>query len=176
MPGESTTFAQRSEEPAGTGPIAMPVASQVSDRSPGERGSTGTERAALALGRALVGGYFIYNGINHFQQREMMAGYARSKGVPLADLAVTASGAMIVAGGLSLLTGTKPKVGASLIAAFLLGVTPSMHAFWTVEDQGQRMQEMINFTKNVALLGGAAFAAAVREPWAGSVDGLAARL
>lgn len=99
----------------------------------------------------------------------MLRGYARSKGVPYPEVAVAGSGAMLVLGGLSLLTGVKPKTGASLIAAFLLGVTPKMHDFWRFEGE-QRMQEMINFTKNVALLGGAAVAAAVPEPWPASVS------
>jgi hypothetical protein len=40
-----------------------------------------------------------------------------------------------------------------------------MHAFWKETDPQARMNEMINFTKNVALAGGAMFAAAIPEPW-----------
>ena len=121
-----------------------------------------------ALGRLLFGGYFIYNGINHFLNRQMLTEYARSKQVPMPEAAVVGSGAMIMLGGLSLLTGYQPKVGASLIAAFLLGVSPQMHDFWRVEDQQQRMQEFVNFTKNMALVGGACLAAALPEPWPAS--------
>lgn len=127
------------------------------------------ERAALLFGRAVFGGFFLYNGVNHFTNAEMMTGYARSKGVPLAAAAVAGSGALLVLGGLSLLTGVRPKIGSALIATFLGGVTPRMHDFWRVEDGERRMQEMVNFTKNVALLGGAALAAAVPEPWPMSV-------
>ena len=67
------------------------------------------------------------------------------------------------------MTATRPKVGASLITAFLLGVTPRMHAFWKIPDEGQRMQEFVNFGKNVALIGGAALAAAIPEPWPASL-------
>lgn len=119
----------------------------------------------LGFGRVLFGGYFLYNGINHFLSRAAMAEYARAKQVPAADAAVMGTGALIVLGGLSLLSGTRPRIGASLIAAFLLGVTPKMHAFWEIEDDQQRMQEFVNFTKNLALVGGAALAAAVPEPW-----------
>lgn len=68
-----------------------------------------------------------------------------------------------------------PKWGTSLITTFLLGVTPQMHAFWGIEHEEQRTQELVNFTKNIALIGGAAFAAAIPEPWPGStrLDGLA---
>jgi putative oxidoreductase len=123
------------------------------------------ERMALAIGRALFGGYFLYNGINHFLNRRMLTDYARSKQVPMADAAVPVSGALILLGGLSLLMGKQPKVGASLITTFLFGVTPQVHAFWTIDDEAQRTQELVNFTKNLALIGGAALAAAIPEPW-----------
>src|SRR5204862_6361427 len=84
---------------------------------------------------------------------------------PAADLAVTASGLMIVAGGLSILTGAQPKIGSALIATFLVGVSPQMHAFWKEQGPQQRMQEMVNFTKNMALVGASLLAAARPEPW-----------
>jgi hypothetical protein len=47
----------------------------------------------------------------------------------------------------SLLTGVRPRIGASLIGTFLAGVSPQMHAFWNIADEQQRGPEMINFTK-----------------------------
>jgi putative oxidoreductase len=123
------------------------------------------ERAAMLFGRAIFGGYFLYNGINHFVNYRMMKDYARSKDVPMPGVAVAASGALIVLGGLSILAGARPKLGASLVTTFLLGVSPQVHAFWRIDDQSERMQEMVNFTKNLALIGGAAFVAALPEPW-----------
>jgi uncharacterized membrane protein YphA (DoxX/SURF4 family) len=133
------------------------------------RPESGVNTAALTLGRVLFGGYFVYNGINHFVHHGMLTGYSKSKGIPAAGVAVAASGALLLIGGLSLMTGARPKVGAWAIGTFLAGVTPSMHAFWTASEQ-ERMPELINFTKNVALAGGAAFAAAVPEPWPASVQ------
>ena len=121
------------------------------------------EKAAIVTGRLIFGGYFLYSGIHHFTDREMLIGYARSKGVAWPRAAVLGSGALLVIGGLSLLTGVKQKVGASLVTTFLTGATPMMHDYWNVTDQGQRMNEMINFTKNLALIGGAAFAAAITD-------------
>jgi len=117
------------------------------------------------VGRAIFGGYFLYNGINHFLQTDQLSGYASSKGVPSANVAVRASGAMMIVGGLSLLAGYKPKFGSAAIAAFLAGVTPSMHRFWSEQNPQERQAEMINFMKNVALLGGAMLAAGRPEPW-----------
>lgn len=133
----------------------------------------GTRRAARAaaiaapqlLGRALFGGFFIYNGINHFMNRASLTAYARGKGVPAPAAAVAGSGLLLLAGGLSLLTGVRPKAGASFITTFLAGVSPQMHAFWKETDPEKQMHEMVNFTKNMALIGGAMFAAALPEPW-----------
>ena len=119
----------------------------------------------LLLGRAIFGGFFLYNGINHFRNRKMMSGYTQSKGVPAPALAVTVTGAMLTAAGLSVISGVRPKVGASLAAAFLLGVSPVMHAFWREENQQQRMGESVNFMKNLAILGGTLLTASVPEPW-----------
>jgi uncharacterized membrane protein YphA (DoxX/SURF4 family) len=120
---------------------------------------------AFLAGRLVFGGYFLYNGINHFLMRTMMAGYAASKGVPAPDLAVTATGLLLVLVGSSFLLGVRPHLGALLIVVFLAGVTPVMHNFWAVADPGQRMGELINFTKNLALLGGALMSVAVPWPW-----------
>jgi len=117
------------------------------------------------VGRAIFGGYFLYNGINHFLQKDQLSGYASAKGVPSANLAVQASGALMVLGGLSLLTGYKPKLGSALITTFLAGVTPSMHRFWSEDNPQQKQMEMINFLKNLALVGGAMLAAGRPEPW-----------
>jgi putative oxidoreductase len=126
--------------------------------------------AALQMaGRAIFGGYFIYNAVNHFRNREMLAGYARSRGVPLPEIAVVGTGVMMLLGGLSLLTGTKPKVGAGLISGFLAAVSPTMHGFWRDADQTQRMDNSVHFMKNLALAGGALLAAAVPEPWPASL-------
>jgi putative oxidoreductase len=123
------------------------------------------ETIPLLLGRAVFGGYFLYNGINHFVQRDELAGYAKSKGVPAAGVAVPGSGLLMILGGLSLLSGYKPKLGSALIMTFLAGVTPTMHAFWNDANPQEREADVINFMKNVALAGGAMIAASHPEPW-----------
>jgi len=127
---------------------------------------SGMERAAVAAGRIMFGGYFVYSGVRHFREREMFIGYAKSKGVTSPQLAVLGSGAMLIVGGLSLLTGVKPRFGAALVTGFLAGASPRMHDYWNATDPMQRTNDMVNFTKNVALIGGAAFAAATADRWA----------
>jgi len=74
----------------------------------------------------------------------------------------------MIIGGTSILLGIKPKFGGAIIG-FLAGVSPLMHDFWRAEDPNQRQNDMINFAKNLALLGGATALMAVEEPWPASV-------
>ncbi len=62
-------------------------------------------RALHVLGRMIFGGFFVYSGITHLQNSEGMGQYAGAKGVPAAEQAVQATGAMLLAGGLSIIAG-----------------------------------------------------------------------
>jgi uncharacterized membrane protein YphA (DoxX/SURF4 family) len=110
----------------------------------------------LVLGRILFGGYFIFNAVNHFTNLSAMTGYAQSKGVPAAKLAVAGGGVLLLIGGISIVFNVFPAIGLTALALFLLPVTVTMHAFWKVQDPMGRMGEMVNFTKNLALLGAVA--------------------
>jgi len=127
-------------------------------------------RALFVLGRTIFGGFFIYNGINHFKQRRMMSQYAASKGVPASDAAIPATGAMLLAGGLSVIAGIKPRQGLAAIVGFLLPVTFEMHRFWEETDPNRQTAEMVNFSKNIALIGAALALMQIEEPWPISVD------
>ncbi|HZU45272.1 MAG TPA: DoxX family protein, partial [Terriglobales bacterium] len=126
-------------------------------------------KAAFLIGRIIFGGFFLYNGINHIRQRKSMAQYASAKNVPQAEIAVVSTGVAMLIGGASILLGIKPKLGTLAIIGFLGGVSPIMHDFWRQEDPNQRMNEMINFTKNMAMLGAALALMGVEEPWPASV-------
>jgi len=128
-----------------------------------------TMRVPFLLGRLVFGGYFLMSGINHFMKTGQMSQYAATKNVPKPDLAVQATGAMLIAGGTSILLGVKPKIGTAAVIGFLAGVSPVMHDFWKQGAPEQRMTEMVNFTKNMALVGGAMALMGVEEPWPASV-------
>jgi uncharacterized membrane protein YphA (DoxX/SURF4 family) len=117
------------------------------------------------LGRILYGGFFIIGGINHFQHLGMMASFVGAKGLPAPKLAVIVSGLLIVVGGLSVLFGAEPEVGVLCIVVFLVPVTFMMHAYWTETDPMQRINQRVNFQKNLALLGAALLLLFVPRPW-----------
>jgi uncharacterized membrane protein YphA (DoxX/SURF4 family) len=114
-----------------------------------------TSAVAFLAGRVLFGGVLAFMGLNHFLQADQMAGYAEMKGAPAPRLSVYASGALLIAGGLSVVLGVAPLLGAAALAGFLVVATPLFHDFWSVEDPEQQQQEMTDFLKNVALVGGA---------------------
>ena len=120
-------------------------------------------KAAFLIGRIVFGGFFLYSGINHFKQKEGLAQYAGSKNVPYPDLAVIASGAAIAAGGASIMLGVKPQIGTLAILGFLAAASPMIHDFWSAEDPQQQQNEMIHFSKNMALLGAALVLAGIEE-------------
>lgn len=108
--------------------------------------------------RILYGGFFLMNGINHFAKRSIYTQYAASKKVPAPAAAVVGTGVLLVLGGVSVLLGIYPVIGLWLIVAFLAGTTPMMHNFWAVKEPNQRAMELVQFTKNIALLGAALMA------------------
>jgi putative oxidoreductase len=122
-------------------------------------------KAMFLAGRLVFGGFFIYNGVNHFLKWKTLAKYAGSKHVPDPERAVIVSGALLLLGGSLISLGVKPKLGAAAIMMFLGAVSPTMHDFWAQHDPGRQMQETVNFTKNMALLGSALALMALREPW-----------
>ncbi|MSO57084.1 MAG: DoxX family protein [Acidobacteria bacterium] len=120
---------------------------------------------ALLAGRVLFGGMFVYNGLNHFRNRKAIIAYATYKKVPMPDVTITLTALWLLAGGLSIVLGARPRVGAAMVALFLLVVTPKMHDYWNVADPQQQLGEWINFQKNVAMIGAALMMLALPLPW-----------
>jgi uncharacterized membrane protein YphA (DoxX/SURF4 family) len=131
-------------------------------------------RSLFLVGRALFGGFFIYNGINHLKHSTAMEAYAVSKGVRAPVAAVNGTAALLLAGGVSVVAGMKPRQGLVALVAFLIPTTLQMHRFWEQQDPQQRMGELVNFNKNLALIGAALALMQVKEPWPASVDELRA--
>jgi putative oxidoreductase len=117
------------------------------------RSATWANTAVVVAGRVLFSLLFITAGLGHFSRQTIA--YAASQGVPLASIAVPISGVLAVTGGLSILLGYRARLGAWLIALFLVPVTLMMHKFWTVGDPMMAQMQQIMFLKNMTMLGGA---------------------
>ncbi len=86
-------------------------------------------------------------------------------------VAVLVSGLLLLVGGLSILTGFQPTVGVLALVLFYLAVTFKMHNFWAIKDEMARMGEMVNFMKNLAIMGSALMFLAIPQPWQFSLGG-----
>lgn len=117
------------------------------------------------VGRLIVGAYYLINAANHILQVKALSGYAQSKGVPTPRVAVLGSGVLLLVGGLSILTGYYPLIGILALVIFFLPVTFIMHAYWKIQDPMMRTIEMVNFMKNLALMGSALMFLAIPQPW-----------
>ena len=118
------------------------------------------------FGRLLFALIFLMSGPMHFSSQTIA--YAASQGVPLASIVVPFSGLLAIVGGLSILLGYRAKIGAWLIAVFLVGVTP-LHNFWAVSDPMMHQMQFVMFLKNLTMLGGALLVSQLGAgPW--SID------
>ena len=122
------------------------------------------------LGRVVFGGFFVFNGAHHLVSTAMLAEFAAEKGIPAPEAAVLGTGLLMLAGGLSILLGLWPHMGAACIILFLAVATPTMHDFWAAATPAQRAADFGNFTKNVALIGGALMMLGVPRPWPYSLE------
>ncbi|MET8429167.1 DoxX family protein [Nocardia sp. NPDC004860] len=109
----------------------------------------------VLIGRILFALLFLGSGFGHVAQRKTMVQYAQFKGVPMAELAVPASGVLLLAGGLSVLLGVWADLGTLLLLVFLVPTALLMHPFWKETDAEAKQTEMVHFNKDIALAGAA---------------------
>src|SRR5438552_3216978 len=82
----------------------------------------------VLVGRVLFAALFLSSAVGHLTRITMMAGYAKSKGVPAAWPATFVGGILLAAGGISVLLGIWADLGALLLAVFMLPTAVLMHA------------------------------------------------
>lgn len=105
--------------------------------------------SALAISAALMG---------HFGATASLTGYAEARGVKGARPLVLISGVVLLLGGVFILLGLWPDLGALLYFIFLVGAAFSIHHFWTDEDPNVKQMEQTQFMKDMALAGAALIA------------------
>ncbi len=131
--------------------------------------NTRTMQAVFLIGRCLVGGMYLWSGTNNLLNLNATAAFAGSKGVPMPQIGVTLASLLLIAGGISLLTGIHPRLGIVAIGLFLISVTPVMHNWWTLGGI-DRATQLFNFADNVGLFGSALMLVALPRPWAFSLQ------
>jgi len=109
-------------------------------------------KTPFLLGRIRFGDYFLYNGFHHFRKHKNMAQYVSQR------CAEARSGGDRYWRGIGSrrsqsFAGDQAKVQGCGFTGIFSRASPIMHDFWNMEELARPQQEMINFTKNVALAG-----------------------
>ena len=125
---------------------------------------------AFLVGRILVGGYYLFMAFHHITDTAALTRYAAMHGVPAPQVAVIVGGLLLAIAGISLILGLYPSVGVASLVLFLVPVTVMMHPFWADRDPGMQQMDMVNFSKNIGLLGSSLMFLAIPRPWPYSVE------
>ena len=121
--------------------------------------SSGPSDILALIGRVLIAFLFVPAGWGKIVGFAGTVGYIQSKGVPLPELCAAIAIAAELGLGLLLLVGYQARWAALGLAIFIAVITPIFHNYWGVPE-AQVMMQKLNFTKNIAILGGLlAFAA-----------------
>ncbi len=105
------------------------------------------------LGRILIAGIFFMSAVgNKIPNFSGVVQYMSSEGVPAPNVMLAGAIAFLVLGSLSVIVGYRIKIGAALLLIFLILATYFFHDFWTFEGEA-RQQQMIQFMKNMSLMG-----------------------
>ena len=107
-----------------------------------------------SLGRVMLCTIFflsaVGNKIPHFNDvAELMA----DEGHPGPQIMLVGAIVFLIAGSLSVILGYKARIGATLLLIFLVLATYYFHDFWNATDPKEKQEQMIQFMKNLGLMG-----------------------
>lgn len=106
------------------------------------------------LARVMIATIFFMSAVgNKIPQFNNVVGYMEANDVPQPQILLIGAIVFLIAGSISLVVGWQARVGASLLLIFLILATYYFHDFWTIEDAQQKQQQMIQFMKNLSLMG-----------------------
>jgi putative oxidoreductase len=108
--------------------------------------------AALA-GRIFLSAIFLMSGFAKITDWSGTAAHMEKQGMVAVPFFLAGAIALEIGGGLSVLLGCWARLGALALIVFLVPTTVIFHDFW-VEEGARRTEQMIQFMKNLALLGG----------------------
>ena len=115
---------------------------------------TQTQAIVTVLGRILLSLVFLMSALgSKIPNFSQVAGYMTIEGDPASQAMLVGAIVFLVAGSLALIFGFKARIGATLLLIFLVLATYYFHDFWAFEDAAERQMQMIQFMKNMALMG-----------------------
>lgn len=124
----------------------------------------GLYRYGVIVARLMVAIVFLLNATGVIDQteaaRELAARGAPANWVPFLMLL---GRSVELIGGLALAFGIFPRVAALALIAFLIAATLVGHPFWLAGDTPTFVGQLVNFSKNLAMMGGLLFIASIHN-------------
>ncbi|MEA2555025.1 MAG: putative oxidoreductase [Actinomycetota bacterium] len=115
-----------------------------------------TRTAVRTVGRFALAGVFLKGGWDAYQEPGPRPSIVEKAGLPEPETLVRLNGAAMVAGGAGLITGLLPRATATGLMVSLGATTMVGHRFWDQPDDAARRQQLTQFLKNLAIIGGLA--------------------
>jgi putative oxidoreductase len=124
---------------------------------------------ALAIGRVLLVGIFIFSGIVKFVDISGTAAHIAGKGLPMPQILAVAAGAVEVICGLMVALGWQTRLAAVALLLFTAAAGFLFHDFWNLPAGQEQINQMLHLWKNAAMIGGL-MVLAVAGPGRFSID------
>jgi putative oxidoreductase len=125
------------------------------------------------FGRILMSTVFILGGIGKITGFSFEEGMVAAKHLPMPAVALGIALAVELIGGLAMLMGLFTRPTAWIVFLYMIPTTFLFHNFWAVQG-ADRIDTLIHFEKNLAIMGGLLLLAAF-GPGAYSIDSARAR-
>lgn len=114
----------------------------------------------LVAGRILLALVFVISGVRKAMAVAATAGYFAKLGFPMPEVLAWLAVIIEVGGGVLLIIGWRTRWVAWLLALFVLIASFAAHRFWELPDPAQYNMQMVQFLKNLAIIGGLLYVAA----------------
>jgi len=111
-----------------------------------------TKDGAALIGRIFLAAMFVFSGFSKIMGFSGTVGYIASKGLPLPEVLAAIAILIELGAGLAIVFGWKTRWAALAFVVLLVVITPIFHNFWAVAPD-EKMAQLINFEKNVSILG-----------------------
>jgi putative oxidoreductase len=109
-------------------------------------------------GRTALATIFLLSAVgNKIPNFDGVAQAMASEGVPAPRVMLAGAIAFLIAGSVSVILGYRARIGAALLWTFLVLATYYFHDFWTFADPKLQQEQMIQFMKNLSLMGAMLF-------------------
>src|SRR5580704_14066362 len=114
---------------------------------------TSSNSLITLAGRILISVMFLISGVFKVAAYSQIVGYATAMHLPAPGVAIALAAVVELACGLAVLAGFKTRLVAWVLFLYLIPVTFFFHNFWAMQGAEQQ-QNMIEFLKNVSIMGG----------------------